>query len=52
MEGDLDSGFETSDCTDTQLEELNGKKQCGALSDPTGPFASCHTTIEPGPFQE
>ncbi|GAA6104294.1 zonadhesin, like [Tachysurus ichikawai] len=52
MEGDLDSGFETLGCTEAQLEELNGKNHCGALSDPSGPFAPCHSTIDPNPFQE
>lgn len=52
MEGDLDSGFETLGCTEAQLEELKGKNQCGALSDPSGPFAPCHSTILPDPFQE
>ncbi|XP_053089075.1 zonadhesin, like isoform X2 [Pangasianodon hypophthalmus] len=52
VEGDLDSGFETIGCTEAQLEELKGKNQCGALSDPSGPFAPCHTSIVPDPFQD
>ncbi|TSL34612.1 Zonadhesin [Bagarius yarrelli] len=49
---DLNSGFEPLGCTEAQLEELNGKNQCGALSDPLGPFAPCHSTIVPEQFQE
>ncbi|XP_058252073.1 zonadhesin, like isoform X1 [Hemibagrus wyckioides] len=52
IEGDLDSGFETFRCTAAQLEDLKGNKQCGALSDPSGPFAPCHSTILPDQFVE
>ncbi|XP_051561427.1 zonadhesin, like [Myxocyprinus asiaticus] len=52
VEEDPDSGFETTGCTDVQLAELNGNKQCGALSDPAGPFAACHAQISPDMFQE
>ncbi|XP_051569103.1 IgGFc-binding protein-like [Myxocyprinus asiaticus] len=52
VEEDPDSGFETTGCTDAQLAELNGNKQCGALSDPAGPFAACHAKISPDKFQE
>uniref|UniRef100_A0A9J7YLD8 Zonadhesin, like n=1 Tax=Cyprinus carpio carpio TaxID=630221 RepID=A0A9J7YLD8_CYPCA len=52
VEADPDSGFETTGCTDALLNELNGKKMCGALSDPDGPFAACHAVITPNVFQE
>ncbi|KAG7464696.1 hypothetical protein MATL_G00168240 [Megalops atlanticus] len=52
VEPELDSGFETDGCTEAQLSELNGKKKCGAFSDPDGPFAACHPTINPVAFQE
>lgn len=52
MEADPDSGFDTTGCTNALLEELNGNKMCGALSDPDGPFAACHAEIAPNVFQE
>ncbi|XP_071187476.1 zonadhesin, like [Salvelinus alpinus] len=52
VETDPESGFETAGCTDAQLAELNGNKQCGAVSDPTGPFAGCHAHLLPNSFQE
>ncbi|KAK6323422.1 hypothetical protein J4Q44_G00057610 [Coregonus suidteri] len=52
VETDPESGFETAGCTDAQLAELNGNKQCGAVSDPTGPFAACHAQLLPNSFQE
>ncbi|KAI5085722.1 zonadhesin isoform X2, partial [Silurus meridionalis] len=52
VEEELDSGYETVGCTEAQLEEVAGKKQCGALSDSSGPFASCHATILPDQFYE
>ncbi|XP_051755695.1 zonadhesin, like isoform X34 [Ctenopharyngodon idella] len=52
VEADPDSGFETTGCTNAQLAELNGTKQCGALSDPTGPFTACHAVVNPDVFQE
>ncbi|KAI5609967.1 zonadhesin isoform X2 [Silurus asotus] len=52
VEEELESGYETVGCTEAQLEEVAGKKQCGALSDSSGPFASCHTTILPDQFYE
>lgn len=52
MEEDLDSGFEMAGCTDDQVTELSGNKQCGALSDPDGPFAACNAVVEPNVFQE
>lgn len=52
MEADPDSGFETTGCTTAQLTELNGNKQCGALTDPAGPFAACNAVVDPKVFQE
>ncbi|KAM6949505.1 IgGFc-binding protein-like [Aplochiton taeniatus] len=51
-ETDPDTGFETSGCTQSQLDQLNGNTQCGAVSDPAGPFAACHATLPPKTFQE
>uniref|UniRef100_A0A668A5K6 Zonadhesin, like n=1 Tax=Myripristis murdjan TaxID=586833 RepID=A0A668A5K6_9TELE len=34
-------------CSQSQLNNYNGVTQCGALSDPKGPFASCHSTLPP-----
>jgi len=47
-----DSGFVTSDCTQSQLEDYMSVGQCGALSDPTGPFAACHAALPPASFQD
>ncbi|XP_052417115.1 zonadhesin, like isoform X9 [Carassius gibelio] len=52
VEADPDSGFDTTGCTNALLEELNGNKMCGALSDPAGPFTACHAVIAPDVFQE
>ncbi|XDV18482.1 hypothetical protein PO909_024166, partial [Leuciscus waleckii] len=52
VEEDLDSGFETAGCTEAQLTELSGNKQCGAFTDPDGPFAACNAVVEPNVFQE
>lgn len=52
MEADPESGFETVGCTEDQLTVLSGNKQCGALSDPDGPFAACNAVVEPNTFQE
>ncbi|KAM6960357.1 LOW QUALITY PROTEIN: zonadhesin, like [Tautogolabrus adspersus] len=51
-ETDPDSGFETSDCSQSQLDELNSASQCGALSDPTGVFSLCHEGLPPKPYQD
>lgn len=51
VETDPDSGFETSDCSQSQLNEYNSTTQCGALSDPDGPFAACHATLSPESYQ-
>lgn len=52
VETDPDSGFETSDCSQSQLSDFNSLTQCGALSDSKGPFAACHATLLPKTYQE
>lgn len=52
MEPEPDDGFETLGCTEAQLSALNGTDQCGALSDPNGPFMACHDILEPDQFQQ
>lgn len=52
VETDPDSGFQTSDCSSSQLDHYNSKMQCGALSDTSGPFAACHSTLPPQIYQE
>ncbi|KAJ0006358.1 hypothetical protein NQD34_013631 [Periophthalmus magnuspinnatus] len=51
-ESDPDSGFETSDCTKAELELYSSTSQCGAISDPRGPFSACHTLVAPKTYQE
>nr|XP_020655430.1 zonadhesin-like [Pogona vitticeps] len=48
---EAESGFEV-DCSPEQLMLVNGTDNCGALSDPQGPFAACHSIISPDTFQE
>lgn len=52
VETDPDSGFETSDCSRSQLSEYMSVSQCGALSDPVGLFSRCHQWLPPQPFQD
>ncbi|XP_067436173.1 zonadhesin, like isoform X2 [Thunnus thynnus] len=52
VETDLDTGFETSDCSQSQLNDFNSLTQCGALSDSKGPFAACHATLPPQTYQD
>ncbi|KAG7236895.1 hypothetical protein INR49_000142 [Caranx melampygus] len=52
VETEPDSGFETSGCTQSQLSDYNSAAQCGALSDSKGPFAACHATLPPKPYQD
>ncbi|XP_071022377.1 IgGFc-binding protein-like [Oncorhynchus clarkii lewisi] len=52
VETDPETGFETAGCTDAQLAEFKGIKQCGAVSDPTGHFAACHASLLPHSFQQ
>ncbi|XP_032400298.1 zonadhesin, like [Etheostoma spectabile] len=51
-ETDLDSGFETSDCSQFQLNNYLSVTQCGALSYSEGPFAACHADLEPQTYQD
>ncbi|XP_033026094.1 zonadhesin [Lacerta agilis] len=48
---DAESGFEIA-CSPEQLMYVNGTSVCGALSDPQGPFSTCHGVLSPSPFQE
>ncbi|XP_072232326.1 zonadhesin, like [Leuresthes tenuis] len=52
VETDPDSGFETSDCSQSQLSDYNSVTKCGALSDSKGPFAACHAIFPPKTYQE
>ncbi|TMS02031.1 Zonadhesin [Larimichthys crocea] len=52
VETDPDSGFETSDCSQSQLNDYNSVAQCGALSDSKGLFAACHATLPPKSYQD
>ena len=52
VETDPDSGFETSDCSQSQLSDYNSVTKCGALSDSAGPFAACHAIFPPKTYQE
>ncbi|XP_035490491.2 zonadhesin, like isoform X3 [Scophthalmus maximus] len=52
VDTDPDSGFETSDCSETQLSDYKSADQCGALSDSMGPFATCHATLSPSSYQD
>ncbi|XP_047450650.1 IgGFc-binding protein-like isoform X2 [Mugil cephalus] len=51
-ESNPDSGFATSDCSQAELNNYNSVSQCGALSDPEGPFAACHATLSPQIYQD
>ncbi|XP_060137932.1 zonadhesin [Zootoca vivipara] len=48
---EAESGFEIT-CSPEQLMNVNGTGVCGALSDPQGPFSTCHGVLSPSPFQE
>ncbi|XP_070785976.1 zonadhesin, like [Enoplosus armatus] len=52
VETDPDSGFETSDCSQPQLDDYNSVAQCGALSESKGLFAACHATLPPKSYQD
>nr|XP_055196273.1 zonadhesin [Nyctereutes procyonoides] len=45
-------GFHASECSMEQLQLINSTQGCRVLVDPYGPFAACHQTVAPGPFQE
>uniref|UniRef100_A0A8C7A541 Zonadhesin n=1 Tax=Neovison vison TaxID=452646 RepID=A0A8C7A541_NEOVI len=47
-----ESGFPVSECSPEQLELINSTQACRVLGDPQGPFAACHQTVAPEPFQE
>ncbi|XP_059010685.1 zonadhesin isoform X2 [Mustela lutreola] len=47
-----ESGFHVSECSPEQLELINSTQACRVLGDPQGPFAACHQTVAPEPFQE
>lgn len=51
-EGDAKTGFHVSECSPEQLELINSTQACRVLVDPQGPFAACHQTVAPEPFQE
>lgn len=50
--GEERSGFDASECYLEQLELINSTQGCRVLVDPQGPFAACHQTVAPEPFQE
>ncbi|XP_042638903.1 zonadhesin [Orycteropus afer afer] len=45
-----ESSFHMSECTPEHL--FNSIQACRVLADPQGPFAACHQTVAPEPFQE
>ncbi|XP_069753664.1 IgGFc-binding protein-like isoform X1 [Narcine bancroftii] len=45
-----DPGFD-SQCSKTELTVLNTARYCGIISDPDGPFGSCHQFISPEQYQ-
>ncbi|XP_046945500.1 zonadhesin [Lynx rufus] len=47
-----ESGSDTSECTPEQLALVNSTQACRVLVNPQGPFAACHQTVAPEPFQE
>ncbi|XP_078792823.1 zonadhesin, like isoform X2 [Oryzias latipes] len=51
-ETDPDSGFETSDCSQSELDDYTSVTKCGALSDPEGPFSACHAALPPQIYQD
>ncbi|XP_038159102.1 zonadhesin, like isoform X3 [Cyprinodon tularosa] len=52
VEEDPETGFETSDCSKSELNDYNSVTKCGALSDPKGPFAACHDILPPQTYQD
>lgn len=51
-EEEEESGFHEWGCSPEQLELINSTQACRVLVDPQGPFAACHQTVAPEPFQE
>ncbi|XP_032447447.1 zonadhesin [Lynx canadensis] len=47
-----ESGSDTSECTPERLALVNSTQACRVLVDPQGPFAACHQTVAPEPFQQ
>lgn len=47
-----ESGPRASECSREQLKIINSTQACRVLVDPQGPFAACHQTVAPEPFQE
>ncbi|KAF0882930.1 ZAN protein, partial [Crocuta crocuta] len=47
-----ESGSRASECSPEQLKLINSTQACRVLVDPQGPFAACHQTVAPEPFQE
>uniref|UniRef100_A0A2I2Z2B8 Zonadhesin n=1 Tax=Gorilla gorilla gorilla TaxID=9595 RepID=A0A2I2Z2B8_GORGO len=47
----LRTGLHVSECRPEQLAS-NSTQACRVLADPQGPFAACHQTVAPEPFQE
>nr|XP_058142158.1 zonadhesin [Dasypus novemcinctus] len=50
--GEGAAGFRVSGCSPEQLALVNSSQACRVLGDPQGPFAACHQTVAPEPFQE
>ncbi|XP_054416280.1 LOW QUALITY PROTEIN: zonadhesin [Pongo abelii] len=47
----LCAGLHVSECSPEQMAS-NSTQACRVLADPQGPFAACHQTVAPEPFQE
>uniref|UniRef100_A0A2K6EWG7 Zonadhesin n=1 Tax=Propithecus coquereli TaxID=379532 RepID=A0A2K6EWG7_PROCO len=50
--GGAAAGFHVAACSPEQLALVNSTQACRVLADPLGPFAACHRTVAPKPFQE
>ncbi|XP_045398111.1 zonadhesin [Lemur catta] len=50
--GGAAAGFHVAACSPEQLVLVNSTQACRVLVDPLGPFAACHQTVAPEPFQE
>nr|XP_020137270.1 zonadhesin isoform X3 [Microcebus murinus] len=46
------ASFHVAACSPEQLALINSTQACRVLVDPLGPFAACHQTVAPEPFQE
>ncbi|ELW56473.1 Zonadhesin [Tupaia chinensis] len=47
-----ETGSPEPECSPEQLALINSTQACRVLLDPQGPFAACHQTVSPEPFQE